>query len=58
MRFEAKNRVFKSYVAALNNFINIPKSLALRHQLSMCYHMLSGETFLADTVDIGSGLYY
>jgi hypothetical protein len=55
MRFEAKNSLFKSYANVINNFINIPKSLAMRHQLNMCYHMLSGKDFLAGSTEIGAG---
>jgi hypothetical protein len=54
MRFEAKTQLFESYVSAINNFINISKSLSMRHQLNMCYYMLSRDAFLSDSVGIDS----
>lgn len=32
MRYEAKHKVFKDYVKSTRNFINVPKSLAVKHQ--------------------------
>lgn len=36
MRFENKHRYFKDHVKKSNNFMNINKSLALKHQQLMC----------------------
>lgn len=35
MRFDAKHTVFKSFVRYTNNFININKTLAVKHQQNL-----------------------
>ena len=37
MRYEAKHSYFKQLANSMGNFINIPYSLAMRHQLYQCY---------------------
>ncbi len=37
MRFEAKHSYFKRLAQTLGNFINLPYSLAMRHQQLQCY---------------------
>ena len=37
MRFEAKHRYFKQLANNIGNFINIPHTLAMRHQMLQCY---------------------
>ena len=37
MRFEAKHSYFKRLAHAMGNFINLPYSLAQRHQQYQCY---------------------
>ena len=37
MRYEAKHCYFKRLAQSLNNFINLPFSLASRHQQYQCY---------------------
>ena len=37
MRFEAKHGYFKRLAQSLGNFINLPHSLAMRHQHLQCY---------------------
>lgn len=40
MRYEAKHSYFKSLAQSMGNFINLPYSLAMRHQQHQCYvHM-------------------
>ncbi len=54
MRFEARHRYFKRLALQLGNFINIPFTLAMRHQKLQCYHQLS-DTLEGEEVDIGPG---
>ena len=37
MRYKAKHSYFKSLSQAMGNFINLPYSLAMRHQFLQCY---------------------
>ena len=39
MRFEAKNHFIKRFVGL--NFKNVPKTVAVRHQNSMCMNLLA-----------------
>lgn len=39
MRFEAKHSYFKQLALSMGNFINLPKSLACRHQELQCYRL-------------------
>ena len=41
MRFEAKHLYFKQVAARTNNFKNICKTLAFRHQMKQCYLLTS-----------------
>ena len=43
MRFEAKNKYFKGLAVRIGNFINIPLTLAKRHQQLQCYYNLNTE---------------
>ncbi len=36
MRYEAKHSYFKKLVTSIGNFINLPYSLAMRHQQHQC----------------------
>jgi hypothetical protein len=45
MTFEARHKLFKTTAHAVCNFINIPKTLAYRHQLSRCYSLLATDNF-------------
>jgi len=54
MRYEAKHSYFKQLANSMGNFINIPYSLAMRHQLYHCYlhtdtHELPGWTHNIET---------
>jgi hypothetical protein len=37
MRYEAKHSYFKQLAHSMGNFINLPYSLAMRHQQHQCY---------------------
>lgn len=37
MRFEAKHSWFKHLAKKIGNYINLPKTLAIRHQVSQCF---------------------
>lgn len=56
MRFEAKHKHFKKIAQTLNNFINIAKTLAYRHQRFMCYKMTCSVQFLQMPNTYGSGM--
>ncbi len=43
MRFEAKNKYLKGLAVRIGNFINIPFTLAKRHQQFQCYYNLNKE---------------
>lgn len=45
MRYEAKHSYFKKLISNIGNFINLPYTLAMRHQK------------LAGIVDVGTGNY-
>lgn len=54
MRFEAKHGFFKRVSHVTCNFKNICKTQAYRHQMMMCYTLLSGQMFNHDFV-VGPG---
>ena len=37
MRFEAKHSYFKHLAQSIGNFINLPHTLAMKHQQFQCY---------------------
>ena len=39
MRYEAKHSHFKHLARVIANFKNMAKTLAMRHQMYMCYHL-------------------
>lgn len=43
MRFEGKHNYFKDLAHRVKCFKNIPKTMAYRHQESVCYYMNSGK---------------
>lgn len=45
MRFEGKHRIFKRIIHEANNFKNVLKTCAERHQLMMTYHLSSPKFF-------------
>ena len=57
MRFEAKHSYFKQLARSMGNFINLPYSLAFRHQEYQCYlnATTKGLHGSVDDIDIGPG---
>ena len=53
MRFEGKNHQLKRLVG--QNFKNVSKSVANRHQYQMCLEMMEGEKILQCNEKIGMG---
>ncbi|KAL0994521.1 hypothetical protein UPYG_G00123420 [Umbra pygmaea] len=49
MRFEAKHRFFKRVVHDAQNFKNILKTMAIRHQHMMAYHLAAPSFFKPKT---------
>ncbi|XP_066535471.1 uncharacterized protein [Hoplias malabaricus] len=54
MRFEAKHGFFKRLSHVTCNFRNICKTMAYRHQMLLCYHLLSGNLF-THNLEVGAG---
>ena len=54
MRFEAKHKYFKRLTAAVGNFINLPYTLAMRHQFLQCHLRLESSEDL-NIVEVGKG---
>ena len=52
MRYEAKHAYFKTLAQSMGNFINVPFSLAMRHQQLQCYNSCSQEQ---DSLTVGPG---
>ena len=57
MRFEAKHSYFKRLTHIMGNFINLPYSLALRHQFYQCY-LHANMKLLEQSVEVGTGKSY
>ena len=55
MRFEAKHRFFKRLGHIVCNYRNILKTLAERHQMFLCYHLMCGKDLAERDVEIGPG---
>ena len=55
MRYEAKHRYFKYIAKVINNFKNVAKTLAHRHQRHLCYLLANPEKYLVDSVEFGPG---
>lgn len=55
MRFEAKHSYFKQLAHSMGNFVNVPYSLAVRHQLYQCYLNLNTEELPGWTHDFEAG---
>ena len=56
MRFEAKHSYFKQLAQAVGYFINLPYSLAMRHQQLRCYQANSVTGIPGDRLIIGLGI--
>ena len=57
MRFEAKHSYFKKITQSVGNFINLPYTLAMRHQKLQCYHRMNNFEYHSGTLDVGPGEY-
>lgn len=55
MRYEAKHNFFKKLAQAIGNYINLPWTLAKRHQYMQCYWNTGEESVLSAETDIGPG---
>ena len=59
MRYEAKHHYFKHLAIVVGNFINLPFTLAKRHQEAVAYRLKSAEgnlsSFIHKGVEIGPG---
>lgn len=55
MRYEAKHSYFKKLAQNVGNFINIPWTLAMRHQLWQCYQWLNSDSLPHDKPEVGPG---
>lgn len=55
MRFEAKHNFFKRIAHITCNFKNIAKTLAHRHQMNLCFQMMSGKSLKDKELEIGPG---
>lgn len=57
MRYEARHSYFKKLAQNIGNFINLPWTLAMRHQLLQCYYHAEKEvSILFENPEIGPGL--
>ena len=55
MRFEAKHNFFRRLSHIVGNFKNICKTMAYRHQWSVCDRMYSNEPLDESSLEVGSG---
>ena len=55
MRYEAKHSYFKKLAQNVGNFINVPWTLAMRHQLWQCYQWMNSDTLSHDKTEVGPG---
>ena len=58
MRYEAKHAYFKSLVQSIENFINLPYTLAMRHQHYLCYHHVTTSEAERTQLNVGPGRLY
>jgi len=55
MRYEAKHSYFKKLAQVMGNFINIPYTLAKRHQLHQCYQNTTSPMTGMPRLTVGTG---
>ena len=58
MRYEAKHSYFKKLAQSIGNFINLPWTVAMRHQLLQCYEYATDGSILDLNPEIGPGKDY
>lgn len=51
IRFEGKHSYFKTVNKISHNYINIPKTIARKHQINLCYRLLQ-ENLLNDEYEV------
>ena len=57
MRYESKHSYFKKLTQSIGKFINLPYTLALRHQKLHCYYQMDENDYKVGNVDVGPGEY-
>lgn len=55
MRYEAKHSYFKQLAQSMGNFINLPYSLAMRHQQLQCYGSMNDWEMPGAGLNVGPG---
>jgi hypothetical protein len=55
MRFESKHGEAKKTAAINCNYVNICKSIAQKHQLKLCYRLMSREGLVSNDLTVGTG---
>ena len=55
MRYEAKHSYFKKLAQSIGNFINLPWTVPMRHQLLQCYEYATDGSILDLNPEIGPG---
>lgn len=55
MRYEAKHSYFKRLAQTMGNFINLPYSLAMRHQTLQCYWNTNQSEIPGSGLTVGPG---
>ena len=56
MRYEAKHSYFKQLAQSMGNFINLPYSLAMRHQQLQCYWSINDKEIPGTGLTVGPGM--
>ena len=57
MRYEAKHYYFKRIAQSMGNYINLPYSLAIRHQHLECYNSMNASLECSNQMEVGPGKY-
>ena len=55
MRYEAKHSYFKKLAQSVGNFINLPWTVAMRHQMLQCYEYSSDNSIIDRNPEVGPG---
>jgi len=55
LRYEAKHNYFKKLSQSIGNFINLPWTLAKRHQRLQCYYQASKSSIIESDTEVGPG---
>ncbi|XP_065893395.1 uncharacterized protein [Dysidea avara] len=55
LRFEAKHKYFKKIAQRLGNYINLPWTLANRHQMLQCFYHTSQKSLFEEETEVGPG---